>query len=1729
MKCPYRGEQVAANMQNFSTRIHCRRYLLLMTCFLTLLVNLYAVPAYRGWQVKMQPDGTPVSLRQIGDEFYHYWETEDGRLAVEQEDGTFVVTNEQRPGETEFSARRHASLLHPDHIRQYANHSPAKAPMAIGARNFAPKGLVILVQFPDVQFDAENDSAAFHNMLNKRGYTYGGATGSAVDYFSDQSNGTYKPSFDVVGPVTLPHNLAYYGAEGTISGTKVNDRYIADFVIDAILAADSVGCDFSQYDSDNDDIVDIVYFFIAGKGQAAGGSPETIWPHNANLFGILHWGYTHGTNGYYIEADENGTITDFNLPVLDGKYVNTYACSAELKMSGTRSGIGTLCHEFSHVLGLPDYYDTQYGDNYANSMTPGEWSIMDSGSYNNDEMTPPNYSIFDKYFLGWATPKFLAKNAVADITMTTDYDDAYQITGGSYRVAYSNTGTVYYIENRQNVGWDEYLPWHGMLVWRVRYSSTVWSNNEPNNTAGYPRYTLVSAGGGTMIGNVYDWNSESWVHYAAYDPYPGYLEVSSYTPYTGCSLTNISESDGNISFNFNQKTQCSYSLDGSNCSVPDNGVVASNGELSLIITPDDGYSLADAGCWEVFMGSNTLTYGTDFTYDAAANTFHISSVTDDIILYASAYPIVTWYANGAVHAANIAVNNKITLPEPPATCDSGREFVGWCSDDSYASATEAPEWARGEDDFTTDAYYAVYGEIGSEPVSKSVVFFDLASNNGWENGVAYTTVLDEPVLIEALGGGNNGKYYISDSTWRAYSGGTVRISVLGGAVTAVTPAFGKYSKATGSFTVTNGIATLAPTARTDFFSLSVNYLPYSYYSTTCAPSVHTYTVIFLDEDGTPLDEPQIVEEGSAAIAPDVDVPDCEQLTWDKDFDNVTEDMTVTAVWTTVPLASGTCGAEGDNLTWTLDCNGTLTVSGTGAMADFDPWSAPWEDYRSSTQLTSVIIEEGVTTVGEHAFYNCSFLSSVTVPNTVTAIKDYAFEGCSDLRSVTLPNSVTTIGYSAFAGCSFLESIDLGTGLTDLGSDAFAGCYALESIVIPESVTEMGLSIFDGCQNLTSVQLPNGLTSIGWGMFKNCVSLPSIVIPGSVTTIGIDAFSYCRDLTNVVLPPNLTEIGSSAFYYCENLSSITIPATVESIDYAAFAYCSAMKSVRFEGSEPPTVYNMISCFMNTTCSFYVPCATKDAYLEALNNDLSAANKIIASRVVEELRYRWSVTSSDEQQGVVAIVKEPTSCSDLVLTFRADANTGYAFKQWSDGNTTNPRSLTLEADLLLTAQFEASVVEPIEITGKTDISSLGVDASSELEVTGAGHLTIDAPTTIHSLTLEYTESGHAQLSGITNLTADEIEVAMHLPTPVGPLASQWFAIAVPFEVSVATGIRYEGSSSPASYGNDFVINEYDGYKRATTQRGWTRLTASATLYPGRMYMFATPAHTTWYFKAADPTALTEPNSVDVNAFTSTIGDNHSGWNGIANTLFTNASGGSAELSYATTYNNSLGIYETKMTGSYVFGAAVPFFVQMASDGTVNFTDKSASSAPLRKEHSRQSDGIVTLALTNHAGTYTDNAYWSVNADKPDGYQIGRDLQKMQTSSPYVPQLWIEAYGMQLAAFEAPFDAEACSIPLGIHAPQEGIYTLRAEDVPSDLSVILMRNGNLLWDITAAPYNFTLTQGSNQGYALYVQRVQQVVTGIHSAHEPTVAQKVMINGRICIIRDGKTYSITGVCVNQ
>ena len=667
-----------------------------LTFFLSAMLTLsaWAVPAYRGWQERTLTDGTSVHVRLIGDEFYHFWETLDGKIDIEQEDGTFVITNQQRPNGQQISARRKASKMYQSKPRK-----------AIGERNFAPKGLVILLQFANVDFKEANNATAFNNMLNQEGYSYGGATGSAVDYFKAQSNNTYAPTFDVFGPVTLPNNRVYYGEEGYSSktGRTENDLYIADFVIDAVKAADDEGCDFSQYDSDNDGYVDIVYFFYAGKGQAAGGTTETIWPHNWSLSGALYYEQTHGTSGYYYKSQYNK-----NLPRYDSKYIDDYVCSAELRSDGNRSGIGTLCHEFSHVLGMPDYYDTEYGENDKNGITPGKWSIMDQGSYNNNEMTPPNYSLYDKYYMGWIKePQLLAKDVKKNVTLTTGYNDGYQISGTTTRRAYnysSDANPVYYIENRQKTGWDAYLPGSGMIVWKVKYNATIWENNEPNNTAGNPRYTIVPADGKT-----------SNYGYAS-DLFPT-SSVNSYTPYTGCAITEITKSGSNITFKYNggvDKTKATYEFVSEHCTTPADGEVAINAALNVIITPSSGYTLDDASCWTVEMGGVELTYGTDFTYNASTNTFSISSLTDDVVIMVEAKLIrtVTWSVQGITSTTTFADGAALVLPSNPADCSGtgGKKFVGWTASSSVAGDKPADLFtAAGTKTVTANVtYYAVY-------------------------------------------------------------------------------------------------------------------------------------------------------------------------------------------------------------------------------------------------------------------------------------------------------------------------------------------------------------------------------------------------------------------------------------------------------------------------------------------------------------------------------------------------------------------------------------------------------------------------------------------------------------------------------------------------------------------------------------------------------------------------------------------------------------------------------------------------------------------------------------------------------------------------------------------------------------------------------------------------------------------------------------------------------------
>ena len=301
------------------------------------------------------------------------------------------------------------------------------------------------------------------------------------------------------------------------------------------------------------------------------------------------------------------------------------------------------------------------------------------------------------------------------------------------------------------------------------------------------------------------------------------------------------------------------------------------------------------------------------------------------------------------------------------------------------------------------------------------------------------------------------------------------------------------------------------------------------------------------------------------------------------------------VWGATVVDSGYCGGEGDgkNLTWSLDSDGLLTISGTGEMLDFidhnyDRISTPWNSVKSS--IKQVSIETGVTSIGDHAFKNCTNLTNITIsdsvtsigirvfescsslkslviPNGVTAINMYTFLHCTDLTSITIPDSITSIGFGAFYDCKKLESFTIPSGVTSIGNVAFCGCNSLSGvIVIPRGVVKIGNSTFAYCYNLSGIIIPDSVTYIDWYAFRYCRSLTTITIPDTVKFIGGVAFESCSRLTSIAIPDGITTIGEAMFIECQSLTSVAIPASVTTIDRWAFGNCSNLTDVYYAGSE-----------------------------------------------------------------------------------------------------------------------------------------------------------------------------------------------------------------------------------------------------------------------------------------------------------------------------------------------------------------------------------------------------------------------------------------------------------------------------------------------------------------------------------------------------------------------------------
>lgn len=375
--------------------------------------------------------------------------------------------------------------------------------------------LVLLVEFSDTKFTTTGNAHDYYTqMCNEEGFTHAnGANGSVRDFYIASSNNQFRPTFDVVGPVPLPNTCSYYGRN--VSGNDDMNR-LAEFVYDAVTGADSL-VDYSQYDTNGDGYIDNIYIFYAGYGEADSGRGGTIWPHSFSWDEFVSYGYSTKSL------------------VVDGKKMGSYACSQEINGSSPTMpvGIGTISHEFGHVIGIPDLYDVYYGQS---TFTPGSYDVMDQGSYNNNQNTPPVFSAYERGELGWIDYTLL-EAATDTVSLLPDLKDSNL----AYVIPVENTdGREFFVlENRQQKGWDAYIPGHGMLMWHIDIDTTAWANNTVNTRGSHQHVDLVEADNRRTSGSV------------AADPFPGTNNVTRWTMTSWAGdtlriLDDIEERDGNI-------------------------------------------------------------------------------------------------------------------------------------------------------------------------------------------------------------------------------------------------------------------------------------------------------------------------------------------------------------------------------------------------------------------------------------------------------------------------------------------------------------------------------------------------------------------------------------------------------------------------------------------------------------------------------------------------------------------------------------------------------------------------------------------------------------------------------------------------------------------------------------------------------------------------------------------------------------------------------------------------------------------------------------------------------------------------------------------------------------------------------------------------------------------------------------------------------------------------------
>ena len=458
----------------------------------------FAIPAKKSWKVVSQSDGTTIKVSQAGDEHLHYYITEDNVPLYEAADNRYCYLTIESGKLHNSGVLAHESAARSAKELQVMNTIHDLAPIArqmaakkrsaakrcvrpdrlpskddISVFKGSKKALVILAAFSDKSFSKGDDAIVkfYDEVLNQEGYSQNGAAGSVHDYFKDMSRGEFDLTFDIVGPVKVSKSATYYGGPSPIMGGA---DHIGEFITEAIKKADEkCDIDWKKYDWDDDGEVEQVFVLYAGYGQATGGPTGTIWPNAWTLDEALQ------------NSDGNGGFS------IDGVFINQYACSNELYLdSGTvPMGLGVFCHEFSHCMGLPDMYDTNYGS----TPTMGDWDLLAGGSYNGPQgigWCPAGWTSYERAYAGWLElTELKAGDIIKGMTSLEEADGkAYVIYNDNHKDEY------YLLENHKGMGWDKYTPENGLLIIHVDYDKDLFDNNIVNSKGeftpaeGYDRY-----------------------------------------------------------------------------------------------------------------------------------------------------------------------------------------------------------------------------------------------------------------------------------------------------------------------------------------------------------------------------------------------------------------------------------------------------------------------------------------------------------------------------------------------------------------------------------------------------------------------------------------------------------------------------------------------------------------------------------------------------------------------------------------------------------------------------------------------------------------------------------------------------------------------------------------------------------------------------------------------------------------------------------------------------------------------------------------------------------------------------------------------------------------------------------------------------------------------------------------------------------------------------------------